>query len=147
MNALLREIRTLPYIEGSLTVRVLADEVADGFCLFRTDASPMVDVAVVYDGSDRNRGEAEGYARMLSIAPAMLGLLTGVLAKWGEAVEEDAPIDGSDAVEWLTGFTVEVRETLLAITASMQPADVETPAEPSSQATCVQNEHTSPPER
>ena len=58
----------------------------------------------------------------------MLALLTGVLAKWGEAVEKDAPIDGSDAVEWLTGFTVEVRETLLAITASMQPADVETPA-------------------
>ncbi len=145
MNALLREIHTLPHIEGSLTVRVLADEISDGFCLFRTDASPMVDVAVVYDGSDRARGEAEGYARMLSVAPAMLGLLTGVLVKWGKAVEEDTPIDGGDAVEWLTGFTVEVRETLLAITASMQPADVETYVEPSSRATCVQNEHTSPP--
>ncbi len=128
MNALLHEIRTLPHIGGSLTVRALADETSDGFCLFRTDASPMVDVAVVYDGSDRARGEAEGYARMLSIAPAMLGLLTGVLARWGEAVEEDTAIDGDDAVQWLTGFTVEVRETLLAITASMQPADVETPA-------------------
>jgi len=145
VNALLHEIRTLPHIGGRLMVRVLADETSDGFCLFRTDASSMVDVAVVYDGSDRARGEAEGYARMLSVAPAMLGLLTGVLAKWGEAVEEDTPIDGGDAVEWLTGFTVEVRETLLAITASMQPADVETHAEPSSQATCVQNEHTSPP--
>ena len=128
MNALLHEIRTLPHIGGRLMVRVLADETSDGFCLFRTDASSMVDVAVVYDGSDRARGEAEGYARMLSVAPAMLGLLTGVLVKWGKAVEEDTPIDGGDAVEWLTGFTVEVRETLLAITASMQPADVETHA-------------------
>jgi len=145
MNALLREIRILPHIESSLTVRVLADETSDGFCLFRTDASPMVDVAVVYDGSDRQCGEAEGYARLLSGAPAMLSLLTGVLVKWGEAVEEDTPIDGGDAVEWLTGFTVEVRETLLAITSSVQPADVETHAEPSSQTTCVQNERTSPP--
>ena len=131
MNALLREIRALPHIEGGMAIRVLADETSDGFCLFRTDASPMVDVAVVYDGSDRARGEAEGYARMLSIAPAMLGLLTGVLARWGKAVEEDSEIDGGDAVEWLSEFTVEVREALLAITASVQPGDVEILAEPS----------------
>ncbi len=125
MNALLREIRALPLTDGTLAVRVLADEVADGFCLVRTDTSPMVDVAVVYDGADRHRGEAEGYARVLSVAPAMLGLLTGVLAKWGEAIEEDTPIEGGDAVQWLTGFTIDVRETLLAITASVQPAEPE----------------------
>ena len=79
----------------------------------------MVDVAVVYDGSDRAHGEAEGYARMLSIAPAMLDLLTGVLARWGEAVEEDSEINGGDVVEWLAEFTIEVREALLAITASV----------------------------
>ena len=125
MKGLLREIRVLPLIDGILAVRVLADEVADGFCLVRTDTSPGVDVAVVYDGADRHRGEAEGYARVLSVAPVMLGLLTGVLAKWGEAVEEDTPIDGGDAVQWLTGFTIDVRETLLAITASVQPAEAE----------------------
>jgi hypothetical protein len=125
VNALLREIRALPLTDGILSVRVLADEVADGFCLVRTDTSPGVDVAVVYDGTDRSRGEAEGYARVLSVAPAMLGLLTGVLAKWGEAVEEDTPIEGADAVQWLAKFTVEVRETLLAITASVQSAEPE----------------------
>ncbi len=145
MNALLREIRTLPHIKGRLAVRVLDDETSDGFCLFRTDASPMVDVAVVYDGSDRARGEAEGYARMLSIAPAMLGLLTGVLARWGEAVEEDSEINGGDAVEWLAQFTIEVREALLAITAAVQPNDVEILAEPPSRAPCVHFEHTTPP--
>ncbi len=123
MNALLREIRTLPHIEGSLSVRVLADETSDGFCLFRTDASPMVDVAVVYDGSDRARGEAEEYARMLSIAPAMLGLLTSVLARWGEAVEEDSEINGGDAVEWLAEFTVDAREVLQAIVGAVRPED------------------------
>lgn len=123
MNALLCEIRTLPHIEGSLAVRVLADETSDGFCLFRTDASPMVDVAVVYDGSDRACGEAEGYARMLSIAPAMLGLLTGVLARWGKAVEEDSEIDGGDAVEWLAKFTVDAREVLQAIVGAVRPED------------------------
>ncbi len=144
MNALLREIRTLPHIKGRLAIRVLADETSDGFCLFRTDASPIVDVAVVYDGLDRAHGEAEGYARMLSIAPGMLDLLTGVLARWGEAVEEDSEINGGDAVEWLAKFTVEVREALLAVTLSMQQPDVEILAELSSRATCVQNEHTSP---
>ena len=123
MNALLREIRALPHIEGSLAVRVLADETSDGFCLFRTDASPMVDVAVVYDGADRARGEAEGYARMLSMAPAMLGLLTGVLARWGEAVEEDSEINGGDAVEWLAEFTVDAREVLQAIVGAVPPED------------------------
>ena len=121
MNALLREIRALPHIEGSLAVRVLADETSDGFCLFRTDASPMVDVAVVYDGSDRARGEAEGYARMLSIAPAMLDLLTGVLARWGEAVEEDSEIDGGNAVEWLAAFTIDARKVLQAIVGAVRP--------------------------
>lgn len=126
MIALRRAIRALPHIDGTLAIKVLADEVADGFCLVRTDTSPGVDVAVIHDGSDRSRGEAKGHARVLSGAPAMLGLLTGVLAKWGEAVEEDTPIDGSDAVQWLAQFTVDVRETLLAITASVQPADAET---------------------
>jgi hypothetical protein len=55
----------------------------------------------------------------------MLGLLTRVLAKWGEAVEEDTPIEGADAVQWLAKFTIDVRETLLAITASVQPAEAE----------------------
>ena len=123
MNARLREIRTLPHIEGRLTVRVFADETSDGFCLFRTDASPMVEVAVVYDGSDRAHGEAEGYARMLSIAPAMLDLLTGVLARWGEAVEEDSEINGGDVVEWLTKFTVDAREVLQAIVGVVRPGD------------------------
>jgi len=121
MNALLREIRSLPHIEGSLAVRVLADETSDGFCLFRTDASPMVDVAVVYDGSDRHRGEAKGYAHVLSGAPAMLGLLTGVLTRWGEAVEEDSEINGGDVVEWLAEFTVEAREVLEAIVGAVRP--------------------------
>ncbi len=144
MNALLREIRTLPRIEGRLAVRMLADKTLDGFCLFRTDASPTVTVAVVYDGSDRAHGEAEGYARMLSIAPAMLDLLTGALARWGEAVEKDSEIDGGDAVEWLAKFTVEVREALLEVTASVEQPDVDILAELSSRATCVQDEHTSP---
>ncbi|MGI4793353.1 MAG: hypothetical protein ACRYG8_04570 [Janthinobacterium lividum] len=121
MNALLREIRTLPHIKGRLAVRVLADELSDGFCLFRSDASPMVDVAVVYDGSDRAHGEAEGYARLLSIAPVMLDLLTGVLARWGEAVEEDSENNDGDVMEWLAKFTVDARKVLQAIVGAVRP--------------------------
>ncbi|MGI4800634.1 MAG: hypothetical protein ACRYG8_42745 [Janthinobacterium lividum] len=120
MNALLREIRALPHIKGGLTVRILADETSDGFCLFRTDASPMVDVAVVYDDLDRAHGEAEGYARMLSIVPAMLDLLTGVLARWSKAVEEDTEINGGDALEWLVEFTVDTRKVLQAIVGAVR---------------------------
>ena len=98
MNTLLQEINTLPRVVGVLGVKTLADEMSDGFCLVRTDTGLPVDVAVIYDGSDRGRGEAVGYARILSGAPPMLDLLTALLEKWGTAVIEDEPIDGGDAV-------------------------------------------------
>ncbi len=123
MSNLLREIGGLPPTRGRLAVELLADDRADGFCLIRTDTSPEVDVAVVYDGSDRGRGEAEGYARMLSGAPAMLRLLAGVLARWGEAVGRDEEIDGGDAVAWLAEFTVEVHEALRAIVGPPAPGE------------------------
>lgn len=121
MSDLLREIAALPSINGSLTDKVLADEMSDGFCLIRTDMSPGVDVAVVYDGSDRGRGEAEGYARMVSGTPAMVGLLAGVLVKWGDAVEKDEEINGGDAVDWLAAFTVDVRAALQAMVGPLAP--------------------------
>ncbi len=71
-----------------------------------------MDVAAVHDGSDRGRGEAEAYARMLSGVPDMLDLLATALVRWGDAIEQDREIDGGDAVEWLARLTVEVREAL-----------------------------------
>lgn len=121
MNDLLREIAALLPFDGSLVVKVLADEMSDGFCLIRTAMGPGVDVAVVHDGSDCGRGEAEGYARVLSGAPATLRLLAGVLAKWGEAVEDDEAIDGGDAVDWLAAFTVDVRAALQAMVGPLAP--------------------------
>ncbi len=115
MSRLLEEVNTLRCVEGRLTVKELADEMADGFCLCRNDIGGSVDVAIVYDGSDRARGEAEGYARILSGAPPMLDLLAGVLEKWGTAVLGDEPINGGDAVAWLSEFTIAVRDALQAM--------------------------------
>ncbi|MGI4793919.1 MAG: hypothetical protein ACRYG8_07520 [Janthinobacterium lividum] len=136
MSRLLQEIGALPHVEGGLTVKVLADEMSDGFCLVRTDTDRSVDVAIVYDGSDRGRGEAKGYARILSGAPPMLDLLTGVLERWGTAVIEDEPIDGGDAVAWLSAFTIAVRDTLQAMVEPLVPgmAPVEHRIEPTSPA-------------
>ena len=121
MTDLLRELAALPQMGGSLPVKVLAGEVSDGFCTVRTAASPVVDVVALHDGSDRGRSEAERYARILSGAPAMLDLLAVLLLNWGKAVERDEPIDGGDAVEWLAGFTTEVRKTLAAMVGPQTP--------------------------
>lgn len=115
MSRLLQEVNTLRCVDGNLTIKELTDEMGDGFCLFRSDINGLADVAIVYDGSDRERGEAEGYARILSGAPPMLDLLAHVLEKWGIAVIEDEPIDGGDAVAWLAEFTIAVRDALQAI--------------------------------
>ncbi len=131
MSTLLQEIGALPRVEGGLAVKVLADEMSDGLCLVRTDTSlPAVDVAIVYDGSDRSRGEAEGYARILSGAPPVVDLLE----RWGTGVIEDEPIDGGDAVAWLSAFTIAVRDTLQVMVEPFVPgvAPVDDQVEPSS---------------
>ncbi len=97
MSDLLREVAALPQICGGLSVRLLGDQGQGGFWLTRTDAGPEVLVAVI----------AGDYARMLSNAPAMLDLLASALVHWDKAVEQDEPIDGGDAVDWVTAFTAE----------------------------------------
>lgn len=58
MSNLLREIATLPHVDGSLAIKILACEMAGGFCLIRINMSPEVEVDVVGDGSGRGLGEA-----------------------------------------------------------------------------------------
>ena len=40
MSNLLREIATLPHVDGSLAIKILADEMSDGFCLIRINMEP-----------------------------------------------------------------------------------------------------------
>ena len=65
--------------------------------------------------------EAEGYARLLSGAPAMLDLLATALLRWDGQVQADTEIDGGDAVEWLAPFTSEVRLVLQAMVGPLAP--------------------------
>jgi len=65
--------------------------------------------------------ETEGYARLLSGAPAMLDLLAVLLLRWGKAVEADEAIDGAEAVAWLAEFTVAARALLQAIVCPRAP--------------------------
>jgi len=51
----------------------------------------------------------------------MLDLLAVLLLRWGEAVEADEAIDGSEAVAWLSEFTVAVREALRTIVGPQAP--------------------------
>ncbi len=45
----------------------------------------------------------------------MLTHLMKVLTCWQATVEQDREINGGDAVEWLGGFTEDVRDSLQAI--------------------------------
>ncbi len=109
MTDLLREIAKLPQVQGALSVELLAGEPSRRFYLLRASVRPGADLAALQGD------ETEGYARLLSGAPAMLDLLAVLLLRWGEAVEADEAIDGAEAVAWLSPFTAEVRAALQAI--------------------------------
>ncbi len=97
-----------------------ADGIEGGFCLIRTDTSPVVEVAIVHDGSDRGIGEAKQYAQLLSRSPVMLALLKQALAAWAEAfdapddTDKDVSVNGGDLVEWFAEWRLRVWEGLAA---------------------------------
>ena len=115
MTDLLRAVAALPQGHGGLSVSVFGDKGRGGFWLARTDNGPEVAVAMVAGA------QAEGYARLLSGAPAMLDLLATALLRWEGQVQADTEIDGGDAVEWLAGFTSEVRLVLQAMVGPLAP--------------------------
>ena len=115
MTCLLREIAKLPQVQGALSVELLAGEPSRRFYLLRASVRPGADLGVLQGD------ETEGYARLLSGAPAMLDLLAVLLLRWGKAVEADEAIDGSEAVAWLSEFTVAVREALRTIVGPQAP--------------------------
>ncbi len=114
LTNLLHDIAGLPQVRGSLSIEPMAGT-PDGLYLVRTDTGAKIPVAVVQGG------EAEGYARMLSGAPAMLDLLAALLVRWGDAVADDDEINGGDAVAWLSQYAAEVREALQAIVGPLPP--------------------------
>ena len=100
MTDLLREIASLPQVGGSLSVELLAGEPSRRFYLLRTATRPGADLAAL------QADETEGYARLLSGAPAMLDLLAVLLLRWDQAVAADEAIDGGEAAAWLSEFVV-----------------------------------------
>ena len=102
----------LAEIGGHLTIRLFSHEDGDGFGLTRTDYSDDTQVAVIFDGSDRGTGEAEGYAQLFARAPSMLRLLRRALAEHGDAFDADEQVPGADLVEWFASWRLEVRELL-----------------------------------
>ncbi len=115
MSALLRAVAGLPQSHGGLAVSQFGDQGRVGFCLARADGGPEVAVAMIAGD------QAEGYARLLSGAPAMLDLLATALLRWEGQVQAGTEIDGGDAVEWLAGFTSEIRLVLEGMVGPLAP--------------------------
>ena len=115
MTDLLYALAALPQSHGGLSVSVFGDQGRGGFWLVRSDGGPEVAVAMVAGA------QAEGYARLLSGAPAMLDLLATALLRWEGQVQADTEIDGGEAVEWLAGFASEVRLVLGAMVGPLAP--------------------------
>ena len=115
MTVLLHAVAGLPQLGGGLSVGLVGGQERECFWLARTDGGPEVAVAMVAGQ------EAEGYARLLSGAPAMLDLLATALLRWEDQVQADTEIDGGDAVEWLAEFTSEVRSVLQAMVGPLAP--------------------------
>ena len=65
------------------------------------DFSALVDAPGDEDGTVIDFPQA-GIAS--HFAQAMQGILQAAVDRWGDAVRNDEPIDGGDAVQWLSGF-------------------------------------------
>ena len=116
-------LQDLPEITGRLAIQPIANGIEDGFGLVRTDTDPSVEVAIIHDGADRGIGEAEEYARLLSLSPIMLTLLREALGAWAMqfdgpngASDADLYVSGADLLEWLAGWRMRVRQKLRAET-------------------------------
>ena len=115
MTDLLHALAALPQSHGGLSVSVFGDQGRGGFWLVRSDGGPEVAVAMVAGA------QAEGYARLLSGAPAMLDLLATALLRWEGQVQAYAEIDRGEAIEWLAEFASEVRLVLGAMVGPLAP--------------------------
>ena len=124
MTDLLRAVAALPQSHGGLVVSVFGDPGRGGFWLGRSDGGPEVAVATAANAARFGEvagPQAEGYARLLSGAPAMLDLLATALLRWEGQVQADTEIDGGEAVGWLAGFASEVRLVLQAMVGPLAP--------------------------
>ena len=50
--------------------------------------------------------------RLIKAAPALLACVEGFVAAFGNEVEHDLPINGADAVNWISGAMLEFRVAL-----------------------------------
>lgn len=80
------------------------------------DEASGKDVALVYDG--------KAHADLIAAAPEMAALLRGALDAWRDEMDNDDPIAGSDAVEWLGGFYADV-EALIGKIVKDEPVAAE----------------------
>ena len=59
---------------------------------------------------------ADDRRRELEAAPAMLAALQQIESDWGEAMRDDSPINGGDAVQWLCEFFPQVTAAIALAT-------------------------------
>lgn len=71
-------------------------------------------VAFLADGWGDNRRDAN--AHLIAAAPELLACVAGFVESWGREVDADADINGSDAVEWISGAMLEFRVALAKAT-------------------------------
>lgn len=56
--------------------------------------------------------ETHANAKLFAAAPTMYELLNGAIEEFGTAIDEDEPINGADAVDWLVDFVTRARRVL-----------------------------------
>ncbi|HWF95027.1 MAG TPA: hypothetical protein VG291_08750 [Xanthobacteraceae bacterium] len=108
-----------------LPIKIVTDEIQDGFGMIRTPASPPVEIAIIHDGSDHGLTEAGTHARLFAASPAMRALLTEALDAWAKqfdgADETDLGVSGVDLVDWFSAWRLKVKEELAAATDGTPP--------------------------
>ena len=71
---------------------------------------------------DLTMGDTTPVSDTTPFAEVMHGMLQAAVDHWGEAVRNDEPIDGGEAVQWLSNFLTAAAPLVEASTPSAEPA-------------------------
>jgi hypothetical protein len=116
-------------LSAPLAVHIVEDPAIDGSCLVRDLEGGSVQVAVAHDGSTAAADQTEFHAEAVRRTPAMAALLIEALGAFAEAFDTDAPVSGTDLVNWFSPWRSRVRG-LVEAPVTVSDADPLRPVQP-----------------
>jgi hypothetical protein len=115
-----------------LSVKIVEDEIRDGFGMIRTETSPPVEIVILHDGTQHGLDKAEVLAALLATTCMMRELLDDAARAWAREFDVpdggDTQVPGADLVDWFSAWRLKAKTALhLSKVISGSDADTEHP--------------------